>query len=282
MVSGPVRLVVDSAKSLGVDTLVGPYKEKGIDVLANAFTASAHLTSTDVVEKLTNPQYANEVPEAERDTYESLSSELSNSKQGAEYLINAAAGIVVGGIGKDIAQKGENGNISSTNNINEEVSALNRIKENDKGTDLSNKSSDTVINQQASKRVDEVTAPIDFDGHILNVEISKRGKLTGGHSIANGKVNIVSKSAPNAQGVYEAKISVSDPKNPNKVLTKNSTMFPDSWSADRVKVEVDAAYKNKSIVTNSRGERMWEGITPSGVKVTGYLEPNTTVYPLMK
>ncbi|HFX6175415.1 TPA: hemagglutinin repeat-containing protein [Acinetobacter baumannii] len=99
MVSGPVRLVVDSAKSLGVDTLVGPYKEKGIDVLANAFTASAHLTSTDVVEKLTNPQYANEVPEVERDTYESLSNELSNSKQGAEYLINAAAGIVVGGIG---------------------------------------------------------------------------------------------------------------------------------------------------------------------------------------
>ncbi|NUF15357.1 two-partner secretion domain-containing protein [Acinetobacter lactucae] len=99
MVSGPVRLVVDSAKSLGVDTLVGPYKEKGIDVLANAFTASAHLTSTDVVEKLTNPQYESEVPEVERDTYESLSNELSNSKQGAEYLINAAAGIVVGGIG---------------------------------------------------------------------------------------------------------------------------------------------------------------------------------------
>ncbi|WP_269512316.1 hypothetical protein, partial [Acinetobacter baumannii] len=68
--------------------------------MANAFTASAHLTSTDVVEKLTNPQYESEVPEAERDTYESLSNELSNSKQGAEYLINAAAGIVVGGISK--------------------------------------------------------------------------------------------------------------------------------------------------------------------------------------
>ncbi|MDC4879565.1 hypothetical protein NQ966_15890 [Acinetobacter baumannii] len=67
--------------------------------MANAFTASAHLTSTDVVEKLTNPQYESEVPEAERDTYESLSNELSNSKQGAEYLINATAGIVVGGIG---------------------------------------------------------------------------------------------------------------------------------------------------------------------------------------
>ncbi|MBR7734503.1 EndoU domain-containing protein [Acinetobacter nosocomialis] len=112
----------------------------------------------------------------------------------------------------------------------------------------------------------------------MNVEINERGKLTGGHSIADGNVNIVSRGMPNEQGIYNAKISVSDPK----TLTKTSTMFPDSWSADRVKVEVDAAYKNKSIVTNSRGERMWEGITPSGVKVTGYLEPNTTVYPLMK
>lgn len=57
------------------------------------------MTSTDVVEKLTNSQYESEVPEVERDTYESLSNELSNSKQGAVYLINAAAGIVVGGIG---------------------------------------------------------------------------------------------------------------------------------------------------------------------------------------
>ena len=78
--------------------------------MANAFTSSAHLTSTDVVEKLTNPQYVNEVPEVERDTYESLSNELSNSKQGAKYLINAAAGIVVGGIGKG-AVKNNNSDI---------------------------------------------------------------------------------------------------------------------------------------------------------------------------
>lgn len=99
MISGPVRLVVGSAQSLGMDALAGPYKKKGIDVLATAFTASAHSTSTDVVEKMINPQYAKEVPKAERDNYESLSNELSSSKQGAEYLINAAAGIVVGGIG---------------------------------------------------------------------------------------------------------------------------------------------------------------------------------------
>lgn len=58
-------------------------------------------------------------------------------------------------------------------------------------------------------------------------------------------------------------------------------MFPDSWSADRIKVEVDTAYKNKQIYRNDRGQEMWKGKTPSGVTVTGFLEPKTTVYPLM-
>ena len=57
-------------------------------------------------------------------------------------------------------------------------------------------------------------------------------------------------------------------------------MFPDTWSADRLKVEIDAAYKNKEIV-NINGKKMWKGVTPSGVHVTGFLEPKTTVYPKM-
>src|SRR5690606_13283973 len=107
-----------------MDTLVGPYKEKGIDILASAFTASAHLTNTDVVEKLTNPQYASEVPEAERDTYESLSNELNNSKHGAEYLINAAAGIVVGGIGGVAKGKGEEKITDNPQSSSQELSTI--------------------------------------------------------------------------------------------------------------------------------------------------------------
>ncbi|WP_293730386.1 EndoU domain-containing protein [uncultured Actinobacillus sp.] len=145
---------------------------------------------------------------------------------------------------------------------------------------INNRANEHYINEQASKRVSSVTAPIDFDGHILNVEINKRGQLTGGHSIADGNVTVISKGEQNALGVYQAKISAVDPQT-GKILTKNSTMFPDTWSASRIKVEVDAAYKNKVIVTRN-GKHMWEGKTPSGVKVTGYLEPNTTVYPLMK
>lgn len=59
-------------------------------------------------------------------------------------------------------------------------------------------------------------------------------------------------------------------------------MFPDTWSADRIKYEIDLAYKNRTEFTNKDGRNMWKGKTPSGVEVQGYLEPKTTVYPVMK
>ena len=76
----------------------------------------------------------------------------------------------------------------------------------------------------------------------MNVEINERGKLTGGHSIADGNVNIVSRGMPNEQGIYSAKISVSDPKTLLKLL-QNINNVPDSWSADRIKIEVEALIK---------------------------------------
>lgn len=170
---------------------------------------------------------------------------------------------------------------SADNQVSEEVLALNRIKENNKGNDLSNKSSDTVINQQASKRVDQVTAPIDFDGHILSAEVKPNGSVVGGHSTATGNVKVLQViGKPDKNGVYQARVAVSDKSGQYVNKTNNggvSTMFPDSWSADRLKVEVDAAYKNRQPVPNK--PNMWQGKTPSGVEVTGYLQPKTTVYP---
>ena len=49
-------------------------------------------------------------------------------------------------------------------------------------------------------------------------------------------------------------------------------------SKSRIIVEVDIAYRNK-IISRTR-HIIWEGRTPSGIKVRGYLYPNTTVYPL--
>ena len=150
-------------------------------------------------------------------------------------------------------------------------------KSNPLHSNISNRQSEYYLNKQATNH--KVTAPIDFDGHILDVEVTKKGKLVGGHSIANGNVHVISKGSPNSVGVYEAKIQYTNPKN-GKVLTKNSTMFPDNWSANRVKYEVDMAYKNR-IEFKDKGRDMWRGVTPSGVKVKGYIDPKTTVYPLM-
>jgi filamentous hemagglutinin len=126
-------------------------------------------------------------------------------------------------------------------------------------------------------------APIDYDGHILRGDVKSNGKVTGGHSTVTGEVRAVqgTESAPNAVGVYRAKIEVLDSKTGKWVTKSNgrppgtSTMFPKNWSADKIKSEVDTAFANKTLVGNNK----WEGVTPSGVKVEGFLTPKTTVYP---
>lgn len=173
--------------------------------------------------------------------------------------------------------------------VDSEIAALTRIGSNPNGPTLVNKPSETIINQAASTKVTSVTAPIDFDGHLLSAEIKPNGNIVGGHSTATGEVRVIpgTASAPNAQGVYSAKIEVADPANPGRYLQKTngsppgtSTMFPNTWTADRVKVEVDAAFANKTIVPGNTN--MWQGVTPSGVKVEGYLNPKTTAYPLIR
>ncbi|WP_432460637.1 MULTISPECIES: EndoU domain-containing protein [unclassified Agarivorans] len=127
---------------------------------------------------------------------------------------------------------------------------------------VSDKSVD--LNAIATRDVGNVTAPIDFDGHILSGEVKPNGNVVGGYSTATGNVRVIpgTESQPNAQGVYTAQIEVPDPSSPGDFLPKTnnggiSTMFPDSWSADRIKVEVDAAYQNKVVTGNK-----WSGVTP--------------------
>ena len=107
----------------------------------------------------------------------------------------------------------------------------------------------------------------------------------GGHSMLGGNVRIDAYAAKNPispNGVRNVVISVYDPSTGTWIQKVDrfgepqlTTLFPENWSKSRIIVEVDIAYRNK-IVTG----RYWEGTTPSGVKVRGYLYPNTTVYPL--
>ena len=49
--------------------------------------------------------------------------------------------------------------------------------------------------------------------------------------------------------------------------------------SDRIKVEVDGAFKNKTMT----GTYMWQGKTPSGVQIEGYIDKSgniTSVYPI--
>lgn len=128
-----------------------------------------------------------------------------------------------------------------------------------------------------------MTTPIDVDGHVLGGEIKPNGDVVGGHSIASGKVRVVTGtcSTPNAQGVYKAEVEVEDAAHPGQWVRKTnnggiSTMFPDSWTAAQVKAEIDHAYQHKTI----SGNGMWTGTTPSGVRVRGFLSPKTTAYPI--
>ena len=113
-------------------------------------------------------------------------------------------------------------------------------------------------------------------------------QVVGGHSTANGNITIVSVTKPSDKnGVYEAVIAVKDPKTGNLLSKTNSsngrsTMFPNSWSGDRIKVEVDYAYKNRIPHPDPKlaAKGMWFGRTPSGVAVQGYLRPKVTAYPV--
>ena len=158
------------------------------------------------------------------------------------------------------------------------------------GTKTGNKELNNAINTRGTEyyldlRAQKVTAPIDFDGHIINGEINARGLAVGGHSTVgvNNNVRIERLHSVSSNGVRTADISVFD-QNTNQwklkvkrdgITPQETTLFPESWTESRIKVEVDIAYKNK-IVTG----RYWKGTTPSGIKVRGYLYPNTTVYPL--
>ena len=126
-------------------------------------------------------------------------------------------------------------------------------------------------------------SPVDFD-HVLKADYKKNGKPTGGHTLLYGDVRIVpgTESVPDVAGVYNATVQVPDPANPGQWITKTSnnstnTMFPKDWDEDRVKTEVNAAWNdpNKTI----QGDK-WISVTPSGVKVEGWISPRTTVYPV--
>ena len=130
-------------------------------------------------------------------------------------------------------------------------------------------------------------SPIDFK-HIIGADYKRHtGEPTGGHTLLNGDVRVMegTASAPDATGVYRAQVQMMDPNHPGQWLTKTdrngnpmpNTMFPKDWTAEQVVSEVNAAWFSPT--KTIRGDK-WSALTPSGVRVEGYLEPRVTAYPV--
>lgn len=61
-----------------------------------------------------------------------------------------------------------------------------------------------------------------------------------------------------------------------------TTMFPDDWSVDKTKWEINGAWNSIDFMTKTtkRGIR-WEGTSPSGVKIEGFLnKKGTRAFPI--
>jgi hypothetical protein len=130
-------------------------------------------------------------------------------------------------------------------------------------------------------------SPIDFK-HIIGADYKRHtGEPTGGHTLLNGDVRVIegTASVADASGVYRAHVQMVDPKQPGQWITKTdrngnpmpNTMFPKDWTAEQVVREVNAAWTSPT--KTIRGDK-WSALTPSGVRVEGYLEPRVTAYPV--
>lgn len=61
-----------------------------------------------------------------------------------------------------------------------------------------------------------------------------------------------------------------------------TTMFPDDWSVDKTKWEINGAWNSIDFMTETikKGIR-WEGTSPSGVKIEGFLnKKGTRAFPM--
>jgi len=93
----------------------------------------------------------------------------------------------------------------------------------------------------------------------------------GYHSTARGadpNVKVLKvREKPDTNGVYKVKLEIRDPKT-GKVVIKNSTMFPDNWSEQKVLDETYAVMRaNPPGAPNSKGISVAEGTSPSGVVI---------------
>ena len=126
---------------------------------------------------------------------------------------------------------------------------------------------------------------IDLD-HILNGGINEKGEAVGFHWRGKGCENENAKvkqifDGPNAQGVYEAKVEIKNPKTGQWVEKgPTSTFFPDHWDKAQVESAIQEAYANSKPTVGNR----WLGTSSSGIEIEGTVSSSgeiITAYPKM-
>lgn len=118
---------------------------------------------------------------------------------------------------------------------------------------------------------------LDTMKHVYHGEINRRGKAVGYHheSMMGGKIIPGSKSKPDKNGVYKAKVEIDGEKKVAK-----STFFPKDWDRVKVNKAISEAFENKT----KEGNR-YVGRTSSGIDIGMFLNSDgsiATAFPLYK
>lgn len=112
------------------------------------------------------------------------------------------------------------------------------------------------------------------DRHIFEGEINATGKAVGYHHRANGRDALNARmtrltTAADINGVYRGDVEIYNQARGAWIAKGlGSTFFPDAWSKTRVKDEILGAFSNPVF----RHGQYWEGVSPSGVVIGGYLD----------
>lgn len=142
--------------------------------------------------------------------------------------------------------------------------------------------SNTVTNENTQSTITSIEQLTNTDNfrngaleHILEGEVNKRGKAVGYHyeGLENtpGEVIEGTRSTPNEDGVYTAKVEVD-----GIAKTSNggkSSFFPESWSAQDVVDNINEAYDNKIFIEGT--DNTYRGECDEGVEIEMYIDNNS-------
>ena len=104
ILTGPAKTVANVLLSSQYGEYIQKAKDTGIDLVSTSITAISYGTDTNVISTYTNPELRDQISKESVETQE-WSKDVSEGKEGAKFLTNIIAGIVVGGVGKGVTKE---------------------------------------------------------------------------------------------------------------------------------------------------------------------------------